>query len=321
MELPLLGNPPRRFPEAKLKIIPLALVLSSAAIGYVFAVQAAPQKPLPLTEKLYNAKSLELSFSVISPDAVPVKAKLIYSKPNRFRIESPDRLTVSDGSKIWDYDKVKKTYTEETGEPTRLTEPDVWPWAGFFLSQSLPGLQTLVRGDRKMIKKDTVAEWKATLAPPDTTETLYLDEKLGVPRGGTKDVKGVSVLTVADEIKLGDAPAADSQFTFTPPADAAKVAKMPPKVPFSKVASIFNAACVSCHGATGGRAGLNLTTYESVMAGGRSGPAIVPGKPDESLLLQLVKGTKRPKMPPGNTSLSATDIKTINDWILTGANP
>ena len=54
-----------------------------------------------------------------------------------------------------------------------------------------------------------------------------------------------------------------------------------------------------------------------MIAGGDSGPAIEPSKPDASLLLERVASGE---MPPGDKRLSAKDIATIAAWIASGAN-
>ena len=50
--------------------------------------------------------------------------------------------------------------------------------------------------------------------------------------------------------------------------------------------------------------------------GGKSGAALVEGKPDESLLLDRVKSGE---MPPGKKKLTATEIDTLRKWIAAGA--
>ena len=50
-----------------------------------------------------------------------------------------------------------------------------------------------------------------------------------------------------------------------------------------------------CHGAEGGQGGLSLTNHAGLLEGGKSGPAVVAGKPDRSLLLRQISGTP-PKM-------------------------
>ncbi|MBI3877502.1 MAG: hypothetical protein HY300_16350, partial [Verrucomicrobia bacterium] len=51
--------------------------------------------------------------------------------------------------------------------------------------------------------------------------------------------------------------------------------------------AVLEANCVSCHGGEKTKGGLDLTTRESLMRGGESGPSVVPGKPQSSLLYQL----------------------------------
>ena len=52
--------------------------------------------------------------------------------------------------------------------------------------------------------------------------------------------------------------------------------------------------------------------------GGR-GPAIVPGKPDESLLFLAVSGKGELKMPPGKEMLTADEVTALRTWIASGA--
>src|SRR3954471_16173304 len=59
--------------------------------------------------------------------------------------------------------------------------------------------------------------------------------------------------------------------------------------------------CHGCHSAKANktRGGLALDSREAILAGGESGPAVVPGKPEQSLLLAAVRGTKAElQMPP-----------------------
>src|SRR5207249_3445186 len=52
--------------------------------------------------------------------------------------------------------------------------------------------------------------------------------------------------------------------------------------------------CTACHGLRRQEAGLDLHTRAAVLRGGKSGPAIVPGKPDESLVIQKVRAGQMP---------------------------
>ena len=57
-----------------------------------------------------------------------------------------------------------------------------------------------------------------------------------------------------------------------------------------QVAPIFERHCTGCHQGAKAKGGLVLTTQKAALAGGESGPAIVPFKPDESLLVEYVTG-------------------------------
>ena len=56
-----------------------------------------------------------------------------------------------------------------------------------------------------------------------------------------------------------------------------------------EVQPLLASRCVTCHGPDKAEGGLRLDSREAALKGGDSGPALVPGKPDESLLLMAVK--------------------------------
>src|SRR5262245_29373486 len=66
----------------------------------------------------------------------------------------------------------------------------------------------------------------------------------------------------------------------------------------TKIRPILATECFSCH--TDSQLGrLRLDSRETMLRGGKSGPAIVPGDPDKSLLLTAVRQTGELKMPKG----------------------
>ena len=85
---------------------------------------------------------------------------------------------------------------------------------------------------------------------------------------------------------------------------------------YADVSPIFNEYCVRCHGVEEQEAQLELTTLSSVLSGGDSGPAIEPGKPDSSLLWELVSDKS---MPPKGPRPSRAERALIRRWIATGA--
>jgi mono/diheme cytochrome c family protein len=82
------------------------------------------------------------------------------------------------------------------------------------------------------------------------------------------------------------------------------------------VMPILAGSCRDCHGGNQTRAGLNLTTYESLMSGSINGAVVVAGNSADSVLVQLVTEGKMPKRGP---KLSPEQVQTISDWIAAGA--
>lgn len=80
----------------------------------------------------------------------------------------------------------------------------------------------------------------------------------------------------------------------------------------SAVQPIFTANCIGCHGAETRVKELNLAVLEGVLKGSESGPVVVPGKPDDSRLYQLVRDAK---MPPGKKHLDERQVASIRSWI------
>ncbi|MBI1841137.1 MAG: hypothetical protein HYR88_09830 [Verrucomicrobia bacterium] len=83
--------------------------------------------------------------------------------------------------------------------------------------------------------------------------------------------------------------------------------------------------CLECHGAKDPEGGLVMESHAGLLKGGESGPAIVPGKSSESLLILAVEGRwekegKKKIMPPGKRAkLDASEIATLKEWIAAGA--
>jgi uncharacterized membrane protein len=82
------------------------------------------------------------------------------------------------------------------------------------------------------------------------------------------------------------------------------------------VAPILNQRCIGCHGDGQPSAGLDLSTYEGVMAGARGKAIVVAGNPSKSLLVTKVRSGK---MPKNGAKLTPEQISLINDWVSQGA--
>lgn len=82
-----------------------------------------------------------------------------------------------------------------------------------------------------------------------------------------------------------------------------------------EIAPLLADRCLSCHDGPRPKGGLNLATRQNALKGGKNGPALVPGKPGESLMWEHVDdGTMPPKKP-----LSAGEKTKIQQWIAAGA--
>jgi hypothetical protein len=67
-----------------------------------------------------------------------------------------------------------------------------------------------------------------------------------------------------------------------------------------KVRPVFHQVCYRCHGGQKVSGHLRIDSREALLKGGESGPAIVPGDPEKSLLLQAVRYRHESiHMPPG----------------------
>jgi hypothetical protein len=86
----------------------------------------------------------------------------------------------------------------------------------------------------------------------------------------------------------------------------------------TEVLPLMLTRCVSCHG---NRGGISLSAHAAIMSGGVSGPAVLPGDPDRSLLIRKVKGEAGLLMPPGGDPLPPEDIALLDLWIREGARP
>ena len=109
-----------------------------------------------------------------------------------------------------------------------------------------------------------------------------------------------------------------------PPAAAADPPQ-PAQLEFfeKKIRPVLAEHCFPCHSTDAEtkkklRGGLKLDTREAVLAGGDTGPALVPGKPAESLLLHTLKYDGDVKMPPKGKLPDAV-VKDFEKWIADGA--
>ena len=87
---------------------------------------------------------------------------------------------------------------------------------------------------------------------------------------------------------------------------------------------ILEANCIACHNVTVSEGGLILESIDAILKGGGTGPAVVPEKPEESLLLTLASRGVEPVMPPMPNDRQAKELNPnqlgiLRQWIIEGA--
>lgn len=83
---------------------------------------------------------------------------------------------------------------------------------------------------------------------------------------------------------------------------------------------IIDDHCTKCHENPDADGEYDMMTVENMTKGGKKGgPGIVPGKPDESAIIQYIRGIAKPRMPDEKPPLADADLHTLRMWIAAGA--
>jgi mono/diheme cytochrome c family protein len=86
-----------------------------------------------------------------------------------------------------------------------------------------------------------------------------------------------------------------------------------------KIHPVLAGTCFRCHGDQKVAGDLRVNSREALIAGGDSGPAIIPGKPAESLLIKAIKHADDVSAMPPDKELRADQIAAFEAWIAAGA--
>src|SRR5262245_47612108 len=107
---------------------------------------------------------------------------------------------------------------------------------------------------------------------------------------------------------------------FAPALAARGEMPTPEQVEFfeKKVRPVLVAKCFECHGAENEESELQVDSLAELLAGGTRGPAIVPGKPQESLLIRAIGHGETLQMPL-KKKLPAGEIADLTKWVRDGA--
>lgn len=90
----------------------------------------------------------------------------------------------------------------------------------------------------------------------------------------------------------------------------------------SKVRPLLSDNCFRCHGGEPGKkpkAGLVLTTLEGMLQGGESGPALVPGKLDQSRIIEAIRYRNENMSMPPKRPLKPAEVKVLEEWVSMGS--
>jgi cytochrome c len=108
--------------------------------------------------------------------------------------------------------------------------------------------------------------------------------------------------------------------------DLAGAALNPANVAYyeQKVKPIFVANCYRCHGGMNHKGGLSIATLAGMLKGGHDGSVLVPGHPEDSMLIKLIrhegpKNDPMPMPPAPRPKISDADIATVTAWVAAGA--
>jgi mono/diheme cytochrome c family protein len=131
---------------------------------------------------------------------------------------------------------------------------------------------------------------------------------------------GVSIFTAG--LVLAACTGASSRVEAAPAAGAGQDAAGL-KMYTEKVVPIFQANCYRCHGGMNHRGGFTMDTKAGMAKGGHDGAVIVPGSPEKSLLVKLIRhegpADDPMPMPPNKPKISDADIATVEQWVKAGA--
>ncbi|GAA5506348.1 PSD1 and planctomycete cytochrome C domain-containing protein [Novipirellula caenicola] len=88
----------------------------------------------------------------------------------------------------------------------------------------------------------------------------------------------------------------------------------------SQIRPLLVTHCIECHGPKKQESGLRLDSRDGWLRGGDSGAAIIPGDPDNSLLIQAVNDSgDAAQMPPDGDKLTSAQIANLVSWVKQGA--
>jgi hypothetical protein len=87
----------------------------------------------------------------------------------------------------------------------------------------------------------------------------------------------------------------------------------------TNVRPVLAKRCYECHGPDLKESKLRVDSREALLIGGKSGPALKPGQPDDSLMIKAIRHQTRRKMPPVGGKMPMKEIDDLAAWVKMGA--
>ncbi len=298
------------------------LILGSIVLLASLGIQTGTGKALldGQAKVLKSAQSLSVKFTTQKLPGAAEDCRLVFSRPNKLRLENSSGVFVTDGKTTWKYDKSSNSYVENPAAANDAislsTSESAFAWASFF-GEPYKDSKTATLGTKRNLKGVVVQEVVVVLAD-NKTITLMIDPKTNLPRGAIVKFGEQENLVIASEVNIAATDALNEEFVFSPPAGATKLDK--PKeleITWASVVPIFRSRCMPCHSSGRVSGGYNLTSYDAVMAAN----IVKPGDPANSKLLGTVKHTFGSPMPKNGSKLPESEIQIIEKWIAGGAKP
>ena len=149
---------------------------------------------------------------------------------------------------------------------------------------------------------------------------LYLNDVLVERSAGVSLDKGAVPDVVMGDGSSGSAGKADWDYLTVNGYVEGRPLVDPAEISFfeNEIRPLFATHCLECHGEVQQQGALRLDTRAAALAGGESGPVIVPGAVADSLLIAAVRRESL-EMPPEN-ELNAKEIQRLVEWIERGAH-
>jgi mono/diheme cytochrome c family protein len=267
---------------------PFRYLVCAAVVG--FASHAGAVSVAPACDHCGACNRSHANTQYAPPTRVRIRWVSVYEDGRMRLVPKAYRVRVSDPATQSNPTQYNSTQSNTTQSNTTQYNPTQYNPTQYDPTQSNPASTTPPSG--APTSKDLAS---SAQAPPGQVTPAP------VPRG---QVPPAPAPAIASPSKLAQASATSSS-----PASSDRQGLA------NRAQALLQAKCARCHGEQGRAAGLDLRSRDTILKGGASGPAIIPGQPDESLALQRVRAGE---MPPRGR-LSSDEIATLQQWIAAGA--